>query len=82
MTFGEALKKYRQERGLTQKELSDKLGYSTSQFISNLERSLASPSMSLAIKIGTFLKIPMAHVHNFFVQKELSKINRKFKKYL
>ncbi len=82
MTFGEALKKYRIENGLTQKELSDKLGHSTSQLISNLERSVAHPSVDMAIKIGKYVKLPMTLLHDIFLKKEVYNLNRKFKKYL
>ena len=44
--LGTYLKAKRQESGLTQQEVADKLGYSTAQFISNFERGLCSPPLN------------------------------------
>lgn len=41
--LGQFLKKKRIEAGLSQKEVADKLKYSSSQFISNFERGLCAP---------------------------------------
>jgi transcriptional regulator with XRE-family HTH domain len=39
--FGKFLQKHREDAGVTQKQLADKLGYSTAQFVSNIECGLA-----------------------------------------
>lgn len=61
--LGAMLKKARTKKGLTQKELSEKLGYTTSQFISVLERSKAS--------------IPLNRVKDFCRILDLQEINVK-----
>jgi len=43
--LGAYLKKKRLEAGLTQLEVADDLGYSSPQFISNIERGLCSPPL-------------------------------------
>ena len=46
MTIGKYLKKKRKEIGLSQGEVAKWMGYSTSQFISNIERDMALPSLN------------------------------------
>ena len=41
MTFGKYLKRIRKEAGLTQKEISIILGYTSPQFVSNAERDVS-----------------------------------------
>lgn len=48
--FGDFLKEIRQIAGLSQQEVAKKLGYTSSQFISNWERNLSYPPIN-AIKI-------------------------------
>lgn len=38
---GKVIAKYRKKKGISQKFLSDKLGFSSAQFISNIERGVA-----------------------------------------
>ena len=42
MLFGSFLKNARESKGITQQEISDKLGFSSPQFISNCERGVAN----------------------------------------
>lgn len=52
--FGKFLKRARLNAGLTQKNVSDTLGYSSAQFISNFERGIALPpikKMKMIIKM-------------------------------
>jgi transcriptional regulator with XRE-family HTH domain len=44
-TLGEYLQKMRTQAGLTQREVSLALGYSSAQFISNFERGIAVPPL-------------------------------------
>jgi len=44
-TLGTYLRKARIEKGLSQREVADALGYSSPQFISNFERGLCSPPL-------------------------------------
>ena len=41
--LGEALQDARERAGLTQREISLELGYSSAQFISNFERGISAP---------------------------------------
>ena len=40
------LKKSRDKKGLSQKAVADRLGYGSSQFISNFERGISSPPLN------------------------------------
>lgn len=58
MNIGENIKKMRQFRKLTQKELANKLG-KTQQFIGKLEKNLNSPNFSTLLDIAVALEIPL-----------------------
>lgn len=53
----------RKKTGLTQKEVSQRLGYSTAQFISNFERGQAIPPLSKLPKLIKILGLdPVTYV--------------------
>lgn len=54
--FGENLRKLRTERGLTQKELGDRVGLSKA-VVSKYENSLGYPSLDMLIKIAAFFGV-------------------------
>ena len=56
MTTGAKIRKYRLEKGLTQKELSEKLGVSGS-FIGQYENDTRTPKMATLNKIANALEI-------------------------
>jgi transcriptional regulator with XRE-family HTH domain len=51
MALAEYLKRSREEFGFTQKEVSDTLGYTSPQFVSNWERGVSSPPLNCLPKI-------------------------------
>ena len=51
------LKEKRVAAGLSQKDVADKLGYSTPQFISNWERGVSHPPINALKKIGEMYKV-------------------------
>ena len=55
--LGKFLYEKRIKAGLSQKDVSDKLGYSSPQFISNYERGLCSPPLKKLKKIAELYKI-------------------------
>ncbi|XGC82063.1 helix-turn-helix domain-containing protein [Bdellovibrio bacteriovorus] len=57
MPMGEFLKSKRMAAGLSQKEVSKQMGYSTPQFISNWERGLSHPPVSSLKKLSVLYKI-------------------------
>lgn len=62
------LKKARIQIGLSQKEISTKLGYSTPQFISNWERGLSYPPYAKLKSLSTILKVD----HKVLMEKIIS----------
>ena len=57
-TLGELLKKGRSASGLSQKDVADKLGYSSSQFISNWERNISMPPANTLKKLSGLYDLP------------------------
>jgi transcriptional regulator with XRE-family HTH domain len=55
MTVGENIKRIRKQRGLTQKELGEKIGLSDAQ-VSNIEKGKRSTSIDRQVKIAEALK--------------------------
>lgn len=55
--LAEFLKQKRVTAGLSQRDVADKLGYSTPQFISNWERGVSHPPISALKKLGELYKI-------------------------
>lgn len=56
-SLGQYLKQKRNSVGLSQREVSDKFGYSTPQFISNWERDVSHPPIVSLKKLGLIYKI-------------------------
>ena len=52
----------RQERGFTQKEIAKKLGWSSSQYVSNIERGIAFLPKAKIRKIATIYKVSEAYI--------------------
>lgn len=55
--LAEFLKQKRISAGLSQRDVADKLGYSTPQFISNWERGVSQPPINSLKKLGDLYKI-------------------------
>jgi transcriptional regulator with XRE-family HTH domain len=56
--FGHFLAGSRESNGLTQRQVSLKLGYSSAQFISNFERGIATPPIKKAKVLCELYRIP------------------------
>jgi|GEM_PF-5314592 len=57
--FPDQLKFYRNENGLSQQELAEKLGFSSKQRISDYENGRTEPALADVIKIATFFEISL-----------------------
>lgn len=81
--LAEELVKLRKQAGLSQRDVSTKLGYSTPQFISNWERGVSEPPVSAALELALLYKVPVAHLKylmiNRAVEEVVDKIEKKFK---
>lgn len=65
MTIGEKIKKIREEKGITQEELSNKLGYKTKSSISKIEKGLAEFPISKLRKIADALDVDVWEIIGF-----------------
>ena len=61
MNLGENIKKYRKQKGLTQKELASKVGVAAST-ITKYEKGDLEPSLDTIKKIANVLDVPMAYI--------------------
>jgi transcriptional regulator with XRE-family HTH domain len=76
---GEFLQKKRQESGLSQGDLAAKLGYSTSQFVSNWERGLCSAPFSIMSKLVKLLRIDRDELLNLMMEDSRRGFEEKLK---
>ena len=65
MTIGETIKKIREEKGITQEELSNKLGYKTKSSISKIEKGLAEFPISKLRKIADAMDVDVWEIIGF-----------------
>lgn len=82
MVLAEFLKNRRVQKGLTQSAVAEKLGYTTSQFISNWERGISSPPMKTLKKLSKMYGVSPEEVYEIVlevsVQEVTSKLQRNF----
>lgn len=82
--YGEYLQNLRVGAGLSQGDVSEKLGYSTPQFISNWERGVSKPPVTALKQLAKlYNKTPDQMFNEYLeqIQKELaSDMRAKFKK--
>ncbi len=84
-TIQERILKYRQERGLTLRQLAEKAGC-TPSYISQIENGLTAPSLSMVGKLAAALNIPVIdlfseELEDSQIEGYLSKTGRKTIKY-
>lgn len=73
------LKRARVAAGLSQRDVSNKMGYSTPQFISNWERGVSLPPMKSFKKLASILKIKEEDIAEFCFQHDLKELRKKYK---
>lgn len=74
------LKTKRESAGLSQKEVSDKLGYSTPQFISNWERGLSAPPIPAIEVVANLYKIDPGDLFNLILEATVSQVAENMKR--
>jgi len=72
--IGKYLYEKRIKAGLSQKDVSDKLGYSSPQFISNYERGLCSPPLKKLKKIAELYKIKPKTIADLMIKYSIEAI--------
>lgn len=78
LVLGEALKKARQEKGLSQGDVAKMTNFKNAQFISNIERGLALPPSHLMRLFIKIYNIDLEYVLKALSEDLIDKYRRKF----
>ncbi|MGZ3652458.1 MAG: helix-turn-helix domain-containing protein [Bdellovibrionota bacterium] len=70
VALGEYLQEMRVKAGLTQREVSLELGYSSAQFISNFERGISSPPLKKLKELIRMYRMPVEKVMGLVLEGE------------
>lgn len=73
MTIGDILKDAREKAGLSQSDVSEKMGYQSAQFISNIERNVSLPTAKLLRKMTDLYGIHYETIAQMIVDKIVDK---------
>jgi transcriptional regulator with XRE-family HTH domain len=68
--IGSFLKNKRVQKQLTQGQVAKLMGYSSPQFISNIERGVCSPPLKSLKKIASIYEIPEEELIDFILVKQ------------
>lgn len=71
MIFSEYLKQKRVDAHLSQGEVASKLGYTTSQFVSNWERGISQPPLSSLFSISDLYRISVDELFEVLLKSSL-----------
>jgi transcriptional regulator with XRE-family HTH domain len=71
MTFGQKLRRLRIEKGLTQQQLAERLGYKTNSYISDVESGHFIPSRDKLKKIARALGVPFKVLDDMLLESRL-----------
>ena len=80
LAFGQYLRTSRQEAGITQKELSSRLGYASSQFVSNWERGLSFPAPNNLSLIADVLGIGVGEIIDALVEEKTYRLRQRLER--
>lgn len=74
--FGSYLREKRKGVDLTQREVADKLGYSSAQFVSNFERGLSLPPLSKLKLMFRLYKVPKSEAVQVVIEAKTKFLNK------
>ncbi len=74
LKLAQFLKNKRIVAGFSQKDVATKLGYSTSQFISNWERGVSQPPLSTLRKLAEVFKINVDEMFNVLLESTIAQV--------
>ena len=72
------LKRKRQEVGLTQSQVAEKLGYSSPQFVSNWERGLANPPVFILKNLTKLYRVSPDEMFGKILEQVQKDLYREF----
>jgi transcriptional regulator with XRE-family HTH domain len=77
MNFGRKLRQLRIEKGLTQQELAERLGYKTNSYVSDVESGHFIPSKDKLKKIARALDVPFKVLEDMLLESKLEALGIK-----
>ncbi|RSN76246.1 helix-turn-helix domain-containing protein [Candidatus Methanodesulfokora washburnensis] len=77
MNFGQKLKQLRIQKGLTQQQLAERLGYKTNSYISDVESGHFIPSREKLKKIAKALDVPFKVLEDMLLESKLEALGIK-----
>ncbi|MCD6549945.1 helix-turn-helix transcriptional regulator [bacterium] len=77
MKFGEKLRKIREEKGITQQELAEKLGYVTNSYIAEVEKGKFIPSEKKLRMIAKALGVPFRELDSLLLETKIEELGVK-----
>lgn len=77
--LGGFLKKKRIDAGFSQADVADKLAYSTPQFISNWERGVSRPPISVLKKIGDLYGVSSEDLFEVVLNETIAEVTEDFR---
>lgn len=78
MELSKTLKQARINANLSQKQLAEKMGYKTSQFVSNNERGVSQPAMSTLKKLCKILHLCPHAVAKKMMEEDIERIEKRY----
>lgn len=78
--FGQYLKEKRTRVGMSQSDVSKLLGYSSSQFVSNWERGVSSPPLSIYTKLASLYQVSVEELFHESMEAKVRELRSSFKK--
>jgi transcriptional regulator with XRE-family HTH domain len=78
-SLGSLLKSARKAKNLSQGDVAKKLGYTTSQFISNIERNLANPPLGIIRKLVQLYGMNSEHIRDMLLVQYEKKVVKALK---
>lgn len=73
------LKDKRNKSGLSQKDVATKLGYSTSQFISNWERGISQPPINTLRTLANMYHVSADEMFNVLLEETMIRVRAELK---
>jgi len=77
MNFGQKLRKLRQEKGITQQQLAERLGYVTNSYISDVEKGAFIPSREKLKKIAKAFGVSFKELDDLLLESRLEQLGIK-----
>jgi transcriptional regulator with XRE-family HTH domain len=77
MNFGQKLRQLRIQKGLTQQQLAERLGYKTNSYISDVESGHFIPSREKLKKIARALNVPYKILEDMLLESRLEALGIK-----